>query len=157
MNAVQTKRLLKLADFLQTLPRQKFDFAVVARERGKPMLEALKAGKTECGTVACALGWAPAVFPRHLKWERPYWSGETALEINFRNASSSYAQTFPVAERFFGLTEDEAQRLFEPSVSPLGYRATSKRVAKAIRQFVAQKRQAKPRSGNHEKAAVRQD
>ncbi len=69
MNA---KRLLKLADFLDKLPRAKFDFGVIAMQDGKPMLEALKAGKERCGTVACAIGWMPAVFPRSLRWtERP--------------------------------------------------------------------------------------
>lgn len=48
-------RLLKLADFLETVPEGRFDFGHWAGEdwRGAQDLS--------CGTSACAMGWAPSI------------------------------------------------------------------------------------------------
>ena len=55
--AVGVARLNKLADFLQKLPRTHFDFSRVC--------DLIKPSKTnQCGTVGCAMGWTPTVFPR---------------------------------------------------------------------------------------------
>lgn len=143
MNA---KRLLKLADFLDTVPREKFDFAQVAKEVGKPMRKALAAGKTRCGTVGCAMGWAPVVFPRLLKWvpAHKWHSSEfqtfAILPRDSRQesvgAGSTWVHTSVTAEAAFGLTEDQVQFLFNPLSSGLGDGATPKRVARHIRKFV---------------------
>lgn len=48
---MRTDRLRQLAAFLLTLRDEQFDFAAVRYE------------KPECGTVGCAMGWTPTVFP----------------------------------------------------------------------------------------------
>lgn len=143
MNA---KRLLKLAEFLDTLPRQKFKFSTVADERGKSMREALKAGKTRCGTVGCALGWAPVVFPRLLRWVevRKWFPDDKAMyAVCHRSdtrtqvpASQMWPETRATAAAVFGLWEADVQFLFQPEDSGLGEDATPKQVARHIRQFV---------------------
>lgn len=50
MNKIQRKRFLRLADYLQRLPARKFNFSIFAQQK-------------TCGTVGCAMGWTPAVFP----------------------------------------------------------------------------------------------
>lgn len=141
MKAIYRKRLLKLADFLDTLPRAKFAFDVIAVEGGKPMREALKAGKTRCGTVGCALGWAPAVFPRQLRWQRVA-DDSKALAICPRGKPydvnwGQWNTTVGTASRFFGLSNWEVNGLFHPMESGLGGDATPKQVARHIRKFVA--------------------
>lgn len=129
MKAVHVKRLEKLADFLDTLPRQKFDFGTFGKEEGKPFMEALAAGKHRCGTVACAIGWTPAVFPRLMEWQDGFpamrESGETC---------------FSAAEELFGIDRDESRWLFNPGPSNnLDNDATPKQVAKHIRKFLKEK------------------
>jgi hypothetical protein len=148
MNA---RRLLKLADFLAALPREKFDFSQIVEQKGKPMLQALKAGKTRCGTVGCAIGWMPAVFPRHLKWGEDFRGSGTYLGVYFRNSDpesfSGEPIDFQVAEQFFGITEDETQWLFLPDYysgerdadNGLSDSATPKAVARHIRKFVQER------------------
>lgn len=58
---IQNKRLTKLIAFLRALPRSKFYF-------GDDVLESKTNGHT-CATVACAIGWTPAIFPRLVKWD----------------------------------------------------------------------------------------
>lgn len=124
------KRLLKLATFLDALPPAKFDFTRIARETGKPMLEALKAGPTECGTVGCAIGWMPAVFPRLTEWVTNAYGLGVALKRD------KTVLNFEAAEAVFGLDSYEAEYLFNPNTSPLQDWATPKQVGRHIRAFV---------------------
>src|SRR5438093_919703 len=106
---MNTKRLLKLADFLDELPREKFDFGQIAYQGGKPMAEALKLGAVRCGTVACAIGWMPAVWPRELNWrERKMWYNKA---INVVLCNDERVMNYDVAENWFGLTETQVQVL----------------------------------------------
>lgn len=133
---MMTKRLLKLADFLDTLPRQKFNFDRIAEQSGKPMLAALLTGKTRCGTVACAIGWMPAVFPRHLKWSS---ADELRPDVHLR--ADEAMTDFDAASVFFDIAIEEADFLFTPGSLDNGWsglpgHATPKRVARHIRAFV---------------------
>lgn len=133
MNA---KRLLKLAEFLDTMPREKFDFTIIAAQGGKPMRAALRAGKTRCGTVGCAIGWMPAVFPRHLKWSSDL---KSYPDVCLRSDES--ATDFSAASKFFDISLGDVQREFTPGPLEYGYSglsddATPKQVARHIRAFV---------------------
>jgi len=130
MNAT---RLLKLADFLDQLPRQKFDFARIAHEGHKSMRDALKAGKHRCGTVACAIGWTPVVFPRLVRWVTLN-IGSRDLDVCLRSDDDSI--DFDAAAQIFDIEYDDACFLFDPGDSRLGDGATPKQVAKHIRKFV---------------------
>jgi len=139
------KRLLKLADFLDSLSKQKFDFGCVANQYGKPMKEALKAGKHACGTVACAIGWTPAVFPRLVKWVNEWTYGDdikNATELTVQVKESGANSYIRVGEELFDLTWYESYNLFTPGVLDAGENATPKQVAKQIRKFVKDKEKA---------------
>lgn len=95
--SIYSERLNKLADFVEPLPAEKFDFTrYVAESDG------------ECGTVCCAIGWCPAVFPG--EWE---WTGDMesiALSGGPVRAYSVMAD----AMRFFSLTYEEVSQAFVP-------------------------------------------
>ena len=55
MNTTQQKRLRKLIAFLRTLDSDHFDFEILRHE------------SNQCGTIACAIGWTPTVFPSLIK------------------------------------------------------------------------------------------
>jgi hypothetical protein len=130
MKALYRKRLLKLADFLDALPREKFDFGVITRVDGKPMREALKAAHERCGTVGCAIGWMPVVFPQLVMWDDDH---GVVLK------SDPWVLDFECAKEVFNLTDYESGRLFMPLASGLGRDATPKQVARHIRKFVRAK------------------
>ena len=52
MDNLEAKRLRKLINFLKKLDPKKFDFGDIRRE------------DPDCGTVACAFGWTPKLFPK---------------------------------------------------------------------------------------------
>jgi hypothetical protein len=135
--AVNIKRLLKLASFLQKLPDSHFNFGVV-RNRCK------KSKENTCGTVGCAIGWTPSVFPElvrlgraELSWRR----GGSRLPVmrigEFKN--DPYYES--VARGLFGMSKSHAFNLFTPyrqSPADQDYcleGATPKQVAKRIRTY----------------------
>lgn len=136
------KRLLKLADFLQTLPRQKFDFSQIAHQGEKPMMQALKARKESCGSVACAIGWMPAVWPKLLLWA-PNSPNSCELSVLMRGDNTGDTN-FDIAQRFFNIDYDESMALFYPGwrVNTPDYNATPEQVAAHIRRFVKAKQKA---------------
>jgi hypothetical protein len=120
-------RLLKLARFLEKLPARKFDFAsVVSRARNG------------CGSVCCAVGWLPAVFPKLAKWE------DRGFGVSLRD---DYHTNFGAAEVIFDIGCIAATDLFCPErlrdwadQSVLPEKATPKEVAASIRAFVKWRR-----------------
>jgi hypothetical protein len=156
-------RLERLADFLYEIPRQKWDFSTVMELGEKPPLEALAAGKHKCGTMGCAVGWAPALFRRDLKWTN-VGSGSYQMLIALRNPTPEQRENIRRADagpfwatvcEYFGLTHPEALFLFNPEgyidpnefnpdrkkyVNNLDGNATAKQVAKHIHRFIKAKR-----------------
>lgn len=136
--AVGNKRLLKLAAFLRTVPRKRFDYASWVGEDWQG------AQDLSCGTTGCALGWAATMsqFRRlglRLKGNS-YFGGEVVLG---RSGGVN------AAKRLFGLTYEEAEYLFVPNdgynSDPLDFeyhddldetKATPKYVARKIEKFV---------------------
>lgn len=125
------KRLLKLADFLDKLPKSKFFFGNFIAQYGKPPLEALEMGEYRCGTTACAIGWSPAVFPKLVRWIKDEESGKI---VDIRTIRGQ--RNFMVGVELFGITERQSEFLFDPITSGLGSYATAKTVANHIRKFV---------------------
>lgn len=150
MNRIHLRRLRKLADFLDKMPKEKFDFSVVAIEEGKPMLQALRAGAVHCGTVACGMGWMPAAFPRQIKWQQ-VGASERLLDIALREPTGdserdteSVFGAFYVAQEFFGITGVESWYLFNPGGherqrNRLSVNARPQALARHIRRFADRK------------------
>jgi hypothetical protein len=98
------KRLMKLADFLDTVPPKHFDMEDYTRglwtDDGE--FSAKRLTNHECGTSACALGWA-ATIPEFKK---------AGLTLAWGIPECRGAPLSPTAKRFFGITEREADTLF---------------------------------------------
>lgn len=127
--AVGNRRLLKLASFLRTLPRKRFDYRWWVGDDwqgGKDL---------SCGTTACALGWAtviPEFRKKGLKLEFDEWD---AGKVRF-----GHREGLRAAEAFFGIHFNEAASLFLPNGDA---NATAKQVARKIERFVDRRRKSK--------------
>ena len=132
-----TKRLLKLADFLDTLPTKRFDFDQWANG---PM--------NECDSVGCALGWSTTIPTfKKLGFKLVEYNLGGILTPEYKNETGPYA-----AAKLFGITNNEAYHLFVPYENLISFgtgkvirkgltaNATAKQVAKHIRSFIEWKR-----------------
>jgi len=133
---MNSRRLLKLADFLDKLPPKRFDFSHwVGDDWGG-------AQDLSCGTTACAIGWCPTIpaFRRlGLRIVKVDGFPAVAFKGQKRLALSGNAITERAAMRLFDLTQEEVEFLFLPSTACQcadGLGATPKRVARHIREFV---------------------
>src|SRR6266850_3102712 len=100
--AVGNKRLLKLAAFLRTVPRKRFDYTEFVGWDWKG------AQDLSCGTKGCALGWA-ATMPEFRR---------LGLHLAKGTGFPTLAQRddpWLAAERLFGIERYEAYELFSPS------------------------------------------
>lgn len=122
MKSIHRKRLQKLADFLKTVPRKQFDIGVLVS--GKPE-------EIGCGSIACAIGHCPIVFPRHWKFRTSHakpWNRVFLNSTRNRNWKKG-------AMEFFGITGHERWDLFMAA----GYESkspTPKMVACKIEKFL---------------------
>lgn len=132
------KLLLALADFLENDPRVKghFDMGVVLAVKDNTrvleygLLRLAKRRKPDlerCGTVACAMGWAPHV-PAIKRAGLSYVKG-TGWELALNGRPISF---FAAAQRLFDLEDADVRRLFYQHD---GHR-TREQVAHNIRRFV---------------------
>lgn len=108
MTTIQRKRLEKLADYMRSVPRAAFDMQALF----------------DCGTKACAAGYAMRLFPRSLK---PSLNG-----LRYRDAVLA-SEALPL---FFGLTENEANELFNLRMVQ-GSDETPKQWSRRCREFLA--------------------
>ncbi len=143
-------RLNKLANYIEKLPKKNFDFGVFSAE------------KHGCGTVGCAIGYMPLVFPKlakfrveastcdddfeltvnpkTLKMELKFKAGisDVANDINIQCKETGY-ENFRAAERIFNITDNQAEFLFSPSFYNSGSGTSAKVVAKRMKDFAAGK------------------
>lgn len=127
-------RLRRLADFLDTLPVEKFNFNNFLSVRGLPPAQALAAGSNKCGTTACAIGWLPAIDPENWAWDdQLIWPD--IWELNYK--PDPHAGLFDAAAQYFEITTEESLHLFDPVDSHLGPSATPIDVADHIRTFIS--------------------
>ncbi len=124
------ERLLKLAEHLESgvLGHKEFDF---------DQFNTGLRGEKGCGTVGCALGECPIVFPKSWKF-----GGYTKMLPGLKRGK---LYTYEAAEKFFGVSGAASQHLFCPSAqntqefggNDLDRNATRHQVAANIRAFVA--------------------
>jgi hypothetical protein len=134
--ATAKRRLLKLADFLDKLPPERFDFGTWGDVRdGKSGQDALEEAEL-CGTTACALGWAPAL-PFAKKLGIKLQVSETQFGKSFATFTKNGRRISPdrVAKVLFGIGGDAMSYIFHNSV--LNGDGTAQEVATGIRAFVA--------------------
>lgn len=119
------RRLLKLIAFLEKLPPRKFDFGDVRK---------YQAG---CGTVGCAMGHTPEVFPKLVK--------ATDEGISLRKPEKDYEDFHYryIAMALFGIPEKHSW-MFSPgeqweahaSLPTCRENATPKQVAKMLKRYL---------------------
>lgn len=126
---VGNRRLLKLADFLRTIPSERFYYGAWSVSDVGP--EEWKKGekKLTCGTAACALGWATAI-PTFKRAGLKLVPGLVKLDHKDGTCESG----FDAGASFFGITLEESDYLFSPSDGEGN--STPKQVACKIEKFV---------------------
>ena len=134
---MNTERLLKPAEFLETNPHG-FDFGVVTGfQMSGWVLDPLtktsfhdpRETHHNCQTVACAIGFLPAMFPED-------WSWDNDGSVVFKEMGSVVGFGSPFQQEFFGISSQTFTALFEPLCYPHGSGTTAKEVAARIRRLV---------------------
>lgn len=122
---MNTQRLQKLADFLRKLPPERFHF-------GKVVIH-----ETSCGTIGCAMGWTPAVFPELVEWSKG--KGTYPLTYCPNGGPVDYDD---LASTIFDIDRDDAFCLFTPEhqneldMDDLPVNATPSQVADLIEEYI---------------------
>lgn len=115
---MQTDRLLRLADFLETVPEKSFDMRVFGED------------EAPCGFSGCALGWAAhaKLFPE-LAWE----NGDFLV-----NGEDDQGDVVKTATIVFGDgSRAEGDEIYDGCFAEHDHRGdTPKQTAERIRQFV---------------------
>lgn len=134
--ATGSRRLLKLAEFLETkVPRKQFSMHKWVSHHGESGIP-LNEDVGDCGTAACAMGWATAIpsFQRaglHLaRGGKEYGRHHMKMTPLYQRQRGMNA-----AAKFMAIDFDDATALFDPEFND----GTPKQVAKRIRQFVAKR------------------
>lgn len=123
-------RLLKLAEFLEQLPSESFDFSSFVDSYDQ---------EKECGSVCCAIGWMPKVFPDLCQWKK--FTG-FSFSIDIVTIGSNHTGFF-AAQEIFDIDDDASSYLFCPRADyddndvRLPETASAVDVANRIREFVA--------------------
>lgn len=131
-------RLLRLARHLRKPARERlhkhFHFELV---NSKSLME--RKGIANCGTVGCAMGEAPLLWPRLVWFDEP-----RPCDLGTDVCDAEGADYIHVASRLFNISIQDALCLFaafEPrwwaDGSELGSEATAKQVAESIEMYVA--------------------
>lgn len=133
---MEKDKLLKLADFLDTVPTELFNLQWVQDNwpRANDKEDFLKKWydkDVECGATACAIGWLPVVLPEDAYYEEKC-SNAVRLH-NFYSESMSYDDK---AMAVFDITRAEADYLFNPGCYDDKDMRNPKVVANRIRRVV---------------------
>lgn len=149
---MHAKRLLKLADKLETVPPNEFDLGFWFMPDNR--------NKKDCGATACAFGWACSIpsfkragLTRDVKAHEgngvvfsPTSQAELRdcrLEVNATGcqymSASDKCKDFCAASLFFGISSKDVDYLFTDDEYDRGNKTTPKQVAKRIRKFVRQR------------------
>lgn len=115
------KRLLKLADFIEKLPKHKLDMDTVGELRGSKRMNF-----KECKSAACAMGWTPAVFPSLVKWRY-----DRTIPVVYVESPTAIDKA--AMQEIFDIDDIDADILFGPARRNY---TTPKQVAKGIRRYV---------------------
>lgn len=116
MTPIQRKRLIRYANFLNRLPSKHFDLNVICRADKNPIAE-LKDIENSCGTTACAYGHLPVFNPRVFAFCRNKY-GTRWGNLNVVKKGENESLNFKPATEYFGITLDQAIKLFSPNHYP---------------------------------------
>jgi len=153
------KRLLALVAFLENLPNEKFFYGTWVSGYNPNQSTKSFLTSSECGTTACALGWA-CLMPKFKKFGLRLVGGNVFSPL-LPNCGNSYES----ASKLFGIDTNEAVFLFQPSAIALfngiEYQAppssaSVKEVAIHLRNFAELKWPSKKKINNPSKNCLKQ-
>lgn len=136
MKTVYKRRMLRLAKFLDGLPPKKFDLRIIVDGTTKAPCKA-DIQNEACGTVGCAMGWSPIVFPTMLEYRQGSYGPED-FDVVIKNKSHKPKKNFHAIMKVLGIDYHESVDLFDPG----GYMSNNvgpKDVARKIRKLVKDK------------------
>lgn len=120
MKAQTKQRLLKIADAIESAPRDRFDMGVWIHSKDEDFTDenpsTARKLTTSCGTAGCIAGWTVGVFPRAGKPDEIGWY---SIEEH--------------ASRILGLDEREAHALFKSGME-MNNRMAAKRIRRAVEE-----------------------
>lgn len=133
------ERLIKLTEYLYSLDERRFYFGqVIVEEEEECDTDDYPRGGKEldfsCGTVGCAIGHCPNVFPELVKL-----SAMSSITMpdpdSLTGTANGYIQ---VASKLFDIPHSQAAALFSPShaIGGLSETATAREVADSILNFI---------------------
>lgn len=91
-------RLTTVADFLQGLNHESFNYSKVVDQWSDD---------NECGTVCCAMGWFPAIFPEDFKWR-----SRNGIGVIFSGKEGVRLMSMALTAEYFGVSIMLAGSLF---------------------------------------------
>ena len=133
---MEAEKLMKLARYLVKVPPNRFDFTVIVRGVTIPTQE------DNCGTMACALGNLPFVFPERFEY-RSNEIGRVNVHDKEENSPLEYLTYVEPICSFFDLSAIEVLGLFsayeqhEIGQAELGSSASPLEVAQNIASYVS--------------------
>lgn len=133
-----SERLLRLADGLDKIPPERFNFSIICAASDIHDTMHPDSLLTDCGSIGCAMGWAPNILPDLIKAELI--DGEVLFTVNEFN----HLDYVEAAKHLFSLSGSEVMTLFTPNYrgrmqTSLPNEATPTQVADHIRNFINSK------------------
>jgi hypothetical protein len=124
---MKKKELLDLADYLETVPEEKWNFSFVVFRREN---SAVPGTMDACGTAGCALGHCAALYPNDFQLVFGLRAGKV-------NLCGTDCDNYAAAAKFFDITIRQAQQLFSYDGYDNRVKVVSKEMVSAqIRHFV---------------------
>jgi hypothetical protein len=132
---VNKERLLKLADFLDTVHPNKFEISSWLNTgwRARGGCTEAELLDLDCGTTACAVGWACTI--PEFKAEGLGFGGIVPMPT-LQMPDGKTLTSWEAVREFFGLTQPEALNLFDRGAYATGPYASATTVARKIRLLV---------------------
>ena len=99
------ERLEKLIGFIENLPDEKFEFDEWVTGFDT---------KNGCGTVCCAFGWTPSVFPESWEWRHDDYHDKDYPELKTMPIATGRLPEYgDYRHEFFGVSKKTFGRIFE--------------------------------------------
>jgi len=117
MKQIQANRLVSVLNMLETLPKEAtFNISHWANDAGRRTEPTLKKA-LDCGTSACAVGWAILLIPA---WRKQFSFKGIGLSLNEgTHIEMELSTTFSAIGEFTGITTTQSEYLFAPYKYPV--------------------------------------
>ena len=117
MKQIQANRLVSVLNMLETLPKTaQFDIGNWANVSGRKTKPTLKAA-LDCGTSACAVGWAILLVPA---WKKHFnFKGQSLSLKDKPHYEMSHSEVYQAIANFTGITSQKPPEMLINDFCPL--------------------------------------